>query len=357
MFKFLLLSLFTATMSIAGYYYYQQQQLPTLVKTFHASKGEISSHVRISGKVVNDRVVKLAALVSGEIKSLAVNVGDHVKKKQLLVSFDNTVNLHQIKRAKSEVELQKHSLYAAQNHLKRLLKLSHSGAIARENLDQAQTDKHIALARLEIAKESLVIEKLRLNKTKLYAPYAGVITEKLTGTGQWTEAGTLLLVLASEGGREIEAQVDAGDYLNIKIGKTVSLSADSHPDKTWVGTIRRLSPAVSDTNSGNTFPIRISLRNDAPRLLLNQQVDIKLTTASKDKALNIPLSALIEKDDSYQVMTVDNGKIKQVTVKTGIESYTHVEIIEGIDENTLIIQNDDEKLVDGEAVSVDNQAK
>lgn len=357
MFRFLLLSLFMIAIGITGYFYYQLQQLPTLVKTFHASNGKISSHVRISGKVVNDRVVKLAALVSGEIKALAVNVGDHVKKKQLLVSFDNTVNLHQIKRAKAELELQTHSLYAAQSQLKRLLKLSHSGAIAREKLDQAQTDKHIAQARLNIAKENLLIEELRLNKTKLYAPYAGVITEKLTGTGQWTEAGTLLLVLASDDSHEVEAQVDAGDYLNINIGKKVSLSADSYPDKKWQGTIRRLSPAVSKSDSGNTFPIRISLGNDAPRLLLNQQVDIKLTIASKDKALNIPLSALIEKDDFYQVMTVDNGKVKRVTVKTGIESYTHVEIIEGLDESSLIIQSNDDKLTDGEAVSVDNQTK
>ena len=357
MFRSFLFSLFIAVTGVAGYYYYQQQQLPMVVKTFQASSGEISSHVRISGKVVNDRVVNLAALVSGEIRSLAVNVGDHVKKKQLLVSFDNTVNLHQIKRAKAEVELRTHSLYAAQSQLKRLMKLSHSGVIAREKLEQAQTDKHIALARLNIAKENLLIEELRINKTKLYAPYAGVITEKLTGTGQWTEAGTLLLVLASDAGREVEAQVDAGDYLNINIGKKVSLSADSYPDKVWMGTIRRLSPAVSKSSSGNTFPIRISLGDDAPRLLLNQQLDIKLTIANKAKALNIPLSALIEKGDIYQVMTVDEGKVKRVTVKTGIESYTHVEIIEGIDEDTLIIESDDKKLADGEAVSVNNQAK
>jgi len=167
MFRFLLFCLLIVLTGSAGYYYYLQQQSPTSVTTFHASKESISSHVRISGKVVNDRVVKLAALVSGEIKSLAVNVGDHVKKGQLLVSFDNTVNQHQIERAKAEAALQNHSLYAAKSQLKRLLKLTRSGAIAREKLDQAQTEKHMAQARLSIAKEGLTIEQLRLKKTKL----------------------------------------------------------------------------------------------------------------------------------------------------------------------------------------------
>ena len=355
MLRFLFTSLLLIATGSAGYYYYQLQQAPITVTTFHAQQEKISSYVRISGSVVNDRVVKLAALVSGEIQTLAVNVGDHVKKGQRLVSFDNTVNLHQIKRAKSEVELQTQSLYAAQSRLKRLFKLSHSGAIAREKLDQAQTDKHIAQARLDIAKENLIIEQLRLKKTKLYAPYAGVITEKLTGTGQWTEAGTLLLVLASDNDREIEAQVDAGDFLNIKIGKKVSISADSHPDKTWTGTIRRLSPAVSKSSSGNTFPIRISLDKNAPQLLLNQQVNVKLTIASKDKALTVPLAALIEKNNAYQLMTVADGKIKKVDVTTGIESYTHIEIIKGIDETTLLVEANDKNLKNGETVSVNNK--
>ncbi len=341
LFKTFLFILFLLGCGALAYHYYEEQHKPVDVKTIHVRNGPISSYVRVTGKVVNDRMVKLSALINGEIKKLAVNVGDHVKAGQLLVSFDNTNNIHLIQRAKAEANAQHYALKAAQQTLKRLQKLTHSGAITREKLDQAQTEVNLAQARLQVAREDLFIEKNRLKHTRLLAPYSGVITEKFAGTGQWTESGTPLLVLASDQGREIEAQIDAGDFSSIKVGKSLDVSADAYPGLHWRETIRRISPAVSSDkeNSSNTFPVRISLGKKAPTLLLNQQVDIKLSIASKKKAITVPLSALIENNDKYQLMLLEDGKVRRVTIESGIESYTHVEIIKVLDKSITLNQH------------------
>ncbi len=357
MLRFLLIVLMIVGSGAGAYVYYYQQQTPLLVKISPVTRGGIESQVRISGKTVNDQVVKLAALLDGEINRFNVNVGDHVEKGQLLITFDNTINVHRIKRASAKVRLEVYAVKSAESQLKRLQKLSQSGADSREKLDQAETELHMAQARLAMARESLTIEKLRQDKTKLYAPYSGVVTEKLTGVGQWTKAGTRLLKLASDQGLEVEAQVDAGDFLNIKTGNSVLISADSHPNQAWTGTIRRVSPAVSDNDQLNTFPVRITLGESAPKLLLNQQVDIKLTIAKKEDILKLPLSVLLEEDGRYKVMTVEGDRVRYVDIKTGVESYTHVEVSAGIDADTVIVVPDSRQLKEGEIVSVNHQAR
>lgn len=339
--------------AVAAYFYYQDSTAATEVKTAHLQRGDIESFVRISGKVVNDRVVTLAALVNGEIRSVQVTLGDSVKKSQLLLSFDDTESRHLIKRAQAEKTLRAQALELARHQLKRLQKLKHSGAITREQLEQAENEVKLARSRLAIATESLAIEQFRSRNTRLYAPYSGVITEKKVDAGQWTESGTPLLVLASDQGQEIEAQVDAGDFSAVQVGMQVTVSADAYPDQHWQETIRRIAPAVSSENSKttNTFPVRITLGHSAPLLLLNQQVDIKLRTAARKNTLLMPLSALLETDDGKQnVLTIKQGRIKKVAITTGIENYTHVEIIEGLAPDAEVVLPEGRTFNDNERV-------
>ncbi len=340
----------------AGYAYINNENSPVKVKIIHPERGDIASLLRVTGRVVNDRVVTLAALSDGEIKSLSINVGDHVKHRQLLVTFDDAEQQHYILRAKAEVELEAASLSLAQQSLSRLNKLKHSGAIAAQELDKAKGESRLARAKLTMAKENLAIAKLRLRNTKVYAPYDGIVISKKVDNGQWVESGTPLLVLASDKGREIEAYIDASDLALIKKDKQVKVSSDSYPDKEWVETIRRIDPAVEDSKEAllNSFPVRITLGKKAPYLLLNQQVDINLVMASKANILKIPLLAMTEDAESKQVLILRNGKVKTLTLKTGIESYTEVEVLTTdieMDEHTQIILTEGKALHDGDLVS------
>lgn len=344
---------------IGTHYSYNERHMPRNVEIISVSKGPIESNIHVTGTIVNDRIVTLAALIDGEINTIEVNVGDLVKAGQLLISFDNALSIHSVNRAKADLALQQSSLNAAERKLNRVKKLIHNLSVSTEELDTAKSSFEIEHARLNVLKENLSIEMLRHDNTRLYAPYSGVITEKFTGEGQWVESGTLLLKLASDKGREIEAQIDANDLSAIKLGDFAEVSTDSYSGLSWKERIIRISPSISSETS-NTFPIRFTLSDDAPHLLLNQQVDIKVTISKKDNVFSVPFSALIDTDGKYQVILLVGDRAKYIPVSTGIESYTNIEIASGIDEslydsnNTIkiIMPDNRDAIKDGELVNV-----
>jgi len=153
------------------------------------------------------------------------------------------------------------------------------------------------------------------------------------------EAGTALFTLVAEAGREIEVNVDAGDSATVIPGQSVSISTDAWPDKNWQEEILRIAPAITEDQQSalNTFAVRISLGAKAPQLLLGQQVDARIHADTRNDVMRLPFGALIEQDEESQVAVIRDGKVDLLPVKTGLEDFTHVEIITGLKGDETVI--------------------
>ena len=205
-----------------------------------------------------------------------------------------------------------------------------------------------------MADAELLVARIHREKVEVTAPWNGVIIEKSAEQGQWLEAGMKLFTLVAEEGREIEANVDAGDSGVVDIGQVVSITCDAFPGRRWDESIHWISPAII-TDEGavvNSFAARMTLGPEAPPLLLGQQVDVAIRTASRDSVLKLPYTTLIESEEHAQVAVVRDGKVVFIPVTTGIENFTHVEIISGLTANDAVILPQGKPLVEGSMVTI-----
>lgn len=349
--------LLLATMAVtAGWYHFHRDSTLT-VAVISPLRGSIQTVIRVTGDVVNDRTVKMAALVDGQIRSMPVRKGNLVKAGQVLTVLDQREADTRLQKSRAELALEKQSIDESQRQLKRQEKLSRTGGTTQQLLDDAQAKVNAAQARFKVANAILKIEAIQREKFTVKAPFAGVITEKTTEVGQWIEAGTPLFTLVAEQGREIEVNIDAGDSAAVRIGQTVSLASDAWPDHQWQEKILRIAPAITQGTDRalNTFAVRISLGSDAPELILGQQVDARIHTASRNNILKLPFAAMIEKEGAPMVAIIRHHRVTLLPVKTGLEDFTHIEITEGINGNEQIILSEGRELQQGEAVKTSEQ--
>jgi len=350
--RLFLFFLLVTGIGFAGWKYYQDDIIP--VELIKVEKGSIESIIRVTGKVINDRTVALTALVDGQIQGMLVQKGEKVKAGQVLAYLDKREASAQLEKTNAVVAREQQTVKETARKLDRLKKISLTGNASDQSVEDAESLWQAAKARLQVALSEQRIAHIHQEKVEVTAPWDGVIIEKTAEQGQWVEAGIKLYSLVAEKGYEIEANVDAGDSGVVKIGQPVTLSCDAFPGIQWTETIHWISPAiVTDKESVlNSFAVRTTLSNDAPSLLLGQQVDVNIRTAFRNEALILPYNALIESLEETKIAIVENGKVKYLPVKTGIEDFTHVEIIEGVSETTTAILTSGKSLKENTLVNV-----
>ena len=353
--KILILFLLLIVAIAVGWAAFNQEQ-PLMVTTIVPERGAIEAVIRVTGEVVNDRTVKMTALVDGQIKEMSVRRGDSVLAGQVLTVFDRREANARLHKAEAELEREKQAVAESYRKLKRLRDVSKSGGASVQVIDDAQAKWRAATARFKVTEARLEIEKIHREKVEVRAPFAGVITEKKTEVGQWVEAGTALFTLVAKAGREIEVNVDAGDSATIASGQIVSISSDAWPERQWEEKILRIAPAITEGQESalNTFAVRISLGTKAPSLLLGQQVDARVHTETRKDVMRLPFGALIEQDKASEVAVVEGGKVALLPVKTGLEDFTHVEIISGLKGDETVILTEGQELSAGQAVQSDS---
>lgn len=325
------------------------------VKVASVSRGDIETAIRVTGRVINDKTVTMTALVNGQIEGMLVQKGDTVKADQVLAFFDKREADAELAKAEAVLAREEQSVIEARSKYQRLKNVKGSGGSTQQMIDDAQAELNAAISRANVARAELRVARIHREKIDVRAPFDGVITEKTTEKGQWLEAGTKLFTLVGKQGREIEVKVDAGDSGTVKLGQTVNLTCDAFPGKVWQETIHWIAPSIIQDEANeavNTFAVRISLGEQAPALLLGQQVDAHIVVASRRDVLLLPFSALHGKPGDYRVAVLNDEKVLFKEVETGIESDTHVEITSGLDEGMQVLLAQGKPLVAGEEVRV-----
>jgi RND family efflux transporter MFP subunit len=228
-------------------------------------------------------------------------------------------------------------------------------------VEDAEVDLRSSKARESIAQEEVRSAKLGLENPRILAPFDGVVTARVVEVGQWVVPSEVLFTLIDPKQREIEVKVDAADSEvkvdaadsgGIAVGQTVGLSSDAFPGLEWSESVTRLAAATSNVGNANTVSVYISLGTNAPSLRFGQQVDADIRTAWNPNAIKVPFGSLINKDKRTYVAVLEGDRARLVEVTTGIEDFSHVEIVQGLSVGDSIILANGKRIKDGERVSI-----
>ncbi len=311
--------------------------------------------IAANGNVAAWQEASIGADVAGlRLQDLRVNVGDVVKKGQVLATFDAAPVQQDQAQARASLAEAEAAYADARGNAERARAVQASGALSQQQINQYATAEKTARARVEAAKAVVASQNLRVRNTQIVAPDAGVISAREATVGQVVGAGTELFRMVRQGRLEWRAEVMAEDLGAIRPGQRALIdlpgrAADGAAGNTVTGTVRQLAPTV-----------------DARTRYALVYVDLPPGTAARagmfasgrfevgtDSALTVPQEAVLMRDGFAHVAVLQpDHRVQLVRVQTGRLNGNRVEVTSALPAGAQIAVRGAGFLNDGDAVQV-----
>jgi HlyD family secretion protein len=358
--------------------------------------------VRQPGTVQAFEQTPIFAKISGYVREWKVDIGDRVRKNQVLATLwvpEMEDDLRQkealVEQAAAEVELAENAVPAAEaeyNRLKlqsaRLSEAGRKGLFEKENVDEVRYNFEASEAKLKVARSEVNLKKARkkvaernhdvartlLEYAKLTAPFDGVVTLRKINTWDFVQPptggkGEPLYVVERRDIMRIFVDVPEADAVWVNKGDTAGIHVQVIKGQDFSGQVVRTSYSLDRT--ARTLVAEIDLANPMDLLRPNMYVYATLT-AERPGVLTLPASALATQGDvtqGYQTycFLVENGKARRTAVRIGARGSDRAEVLkkqakpakaggegawEGFTGEELVVQGNLGSLTDGQPVTI-----
>ena len=328
-------------------------------KSVTVQKGDIEEAVTAQGKLEPKEYVDVGTQVSGQLKTLHVDIGYDVKKGDLLAEIDPRIyearveaDTAQLKALKAQLaEQEANEELARQQHARNTL-LIKSNAISHDAFDISAATLKSAIAKVNTQKadieqvgSTLSGDQTNLGYTKIFAPMAGTVVTLPAREGQTLNANQTaptLMQLANLDIMTIRAQVAEADVMRLKEDMPVHFSTLGAMDKQWKATVRQILPTPEVINDVVLYDVLIDVENKGRLLMNGMSTQVFFDLGSAENVLVLPIDALgrhLSKEDN------DAGKAYKVKLKSGEDKIIHVglmdrinaEVKDGLNENDEVM--------------------
>ncbi len=321
------------------------------VLTVNTAKPQIAEWpVRLSanGNVVAWQEAIIGAEANGlRLNDVRVNVGDTVKKGQVLATFAADTSRADVALLQATVAEAEAALAEAQANAARARTLQDSGALSAQQINQFLTGEKTATARVAAARAQAQSSQLRLGFTRVVAPDDGVISARAATVGSVVATGQELFRLIRQNRLEWRGEVTAAELPKVSTGQKVMITTPS--GDTVSGKVRTVAPTV-DPQTRNAIAY-VDLDKSAaakPGMFAKGEFDL-----AQGRAIHVPQSAVVARDGFTFVMRVEpNSKVTQVKVQTARRNGDRIEIKDGIKESDAIVASGAAFLTEGDTVRV-----
>jgi RND family efflux transporter MFP subunit len=291
----------------------------------------------------------------GDLRLIRVNVqvGDIVKKNQVLAVFSDESVLADVAQSRAAIAEAEANLADAKANAERAKQISSSGALSSQQINQYFTGEKTAKAKLQSAKAQLDSQLLRLKYTKILASDDGVISSRNATLGAVAGKGQELFRMIRENRLEWRGEVTAAEMAQLKTGMTVKVEV---PNVGSIqGKLRALAPTL-DEKSRNGL-IYVDLPEASKHGLRAGMFARGEFEMGMSAALTIPQTALSLRDGFSYVfkLSQQNGelaKISQLKVQLGRRTADSFEIVSGLKAEDHLVATGASFLTDGDTVRV-----
>lgn len=318
------------------YRYDKDQPIPVQVDTL--AMEQIGNNLFYTGTFEPNKETKISADIQGKINSVLVDAGSVVSKGQSLVLLDNALLKLQLQTVDIQIE-------GFENDVRRYKILSEADAIQGVQLEKAE----LGLKSAKVQRATIVEQ---LNKTTIKAPFAGIVTAKLTEEGAFASPGVPLVQITDISQLKFMVNVPENELSQFKMNQNYSLQADAYPENSLAGKVILVG---SKANMGNSYPIQFSLKNTSDlRIKSGMFGKVNLNNTDTQKHIIIPASAIVGSNIQPQVYIISNGKavLKNITIASRVQN--KVIVANGLNKGNILITNGFINLFDGANVSIKN---
>ena len=283
------------------------------------------------------------------LAEVRVNVGDVVKKGQVLAVFSDETVRAEIEGARAALLEARANAQEAKANADRARALESSGALSAQQVTQYVTGELTAAARVKSAQAALTQQGLRLKYTQVLAPDSGVISARSATVGAVVGVGTELFRMIRQGRLEWRAEVVAQDLGRIKPGSRAVVRAASGAE--IAGKVRTVAPSVDPQTRLALVYVDLppALSSDMP-LKAGMFASGRFELGASN-ALTVPQQAVAVRDGfSYVFRLNPDNRVSQVKVTLGRRLGERVEVVSGVNADTAVVIQGAGFLNDGDLV-------
>lgn len=326
-------------------------------------RGNIESTVLATGILQPYKSVLVGAQASGQISKLFVDIGDHVKKGDIIAEIDPRTQENKLKNVEAQIAETKAaqksitaSLDLAKMEFSRQAQMLKDGATSRQLYDSAKNKVATVSAQLEQSKAQLkrldiALEdaKLELGYTKVTSPIDGVIVNVRVEEGNTLNASMSSPTIATVSQVDkmlLKAEISEADVTKVKPGMRAWFTLVGNSVKKYDTKLDSVDPApvgVSDGTSSSSavyYYGRFTTPNEDGSIKINMTANVNIVLGEAKDVLVVPALALEksveEVKNSVKVMNAD-GTIKSQPVEIGLTDGINVEIKSGLTEGQKIV--------------------
>jgi membrane fusion protein, macrolide-specific efflux system len=355
-----------ASLVAGGSYWYAAAQKPQIdsLRPIAVTHGTIEEVVTAQGKLEAKQYVDVGTQVSGQVKTIHVEIGDAVTKGELLAEIDPRVyqaqveaNEARINSLKAQLNQQKAEQTLAEQNLKRNQNLIAINAVSQQVLQESESQAAVEkaqvdsiVAQIQETESNLQGSRTNLGFTKIFAPMAGTVTTMPAREGQTLNANQtapIILQVANLDTMTVRAQVAEADVTRLKEGMAVYFTTLGNTERRWQGKVRQILPSPQIVNDVVLYDVLIDVKNEGRQLMTGMTAQVFFIFAKAENATIIPAEALtrpVPKEDNelgtaYRVSVMTETGQEQRVIRVGLQTRTQAEVKAGLEAGDRILVN------------------
>jgi RND family efflux transporter MFP subunit len=335
---------------------------PLPVKVSKAFIGDLVMTLKSPGEAYSEKRIAMKAEVGGTVKNLYAAEGRHVREGDLLVELDDREYRLALEREEaqrlrylSELFLErqfsvteeppsqamKDKVAKAQADYDRVSEGFKNGAVSQADFEKAQAALELALIEagskkdevqaatkgLTQAEVAVKMARLNLEKSRVRAPFAGIITDLKLSPKERIEGGRELFTLVDISRIKVKAKVLESEVGKVVAGREVDLRFSAFPDRTFRGRIEAVSPVINAEDK--TCAVHISMDNPSEEIKPGMHAEVEFPTDIYKDRLLVPQEAVLVRGGRQLVFAVEGDTAKWRYIEVGLENERFAEVLPG----------------------------
>jgi membrane fusion protein (multidrug efflux system) len=313
---------------------------PVSVEVGKVEMTTLADDAQAVGSLRSRQGVMLRPEVSGRVAAIGFADGQRVRRGQLLVQLDDTLQQAQLKQALAQASI-------ARTNLQRNRDLVSQNFVSQSAVDQSA-------AALEVAEAQVALSRAQLERMRIVAPFDGVAGIRSINLGDYVKDGADLVNIEDLSQVLVDFRLPERFIARVRTGQGVEVTLDALPDRRFSGRIDALD-SVIDAN-GRSLLVRARLDNPGGVLKSGLFARTRIVFATRQNALVVPEEALVPqggKQYLYKLVDGAGGKLaSRLEARIGMRLPGKVEILEGLAPGDLVVTAGQARLGRGEAVPV-----
>ncbi len=284
------------------------------VELAQVQRGSITTFLEATTTLEARSSATLVAAAPGQLKELAVEEGDWVRKGDLLARIDDTAARLAVERAEVAVHL-------AERESERGRQLRELGFLSDKETDDLEWRQRNAAVALHEA-------QYNLTQTRLTAPFSGRVTARMINVGETVTPGRDCFRVEEFNPLLARLYFPERELARVRPGQGAVLTLDALPGRTFEARVSLVNPVVDRANG--TFKVTLEVRDPQGLLRPGNFARVRLRTGSFDDVLLIPQRAMVSEDGESFVFAARGDTVVRVAVKVGAISGDTVQILAGL---------------------------